>query len=160
MIERNKINPDMRKYISYNSKTGKLYWIKTIAAIPAGRECGYLNNIYRRIKFRGVLYYAHRIAWYLYYGEEPDNDIDHINGITDDNRIDNLRAATSRENNQNRKIHRDGRLVGTTFRKKVNKWQARILIDDKRKSLGYYNTEKEAHNAYLIELGGYKNESI
>lgn len=152
MIPRTKINPEIKEYISYDSRSGKLHWVKPIAAVPPGRECGYLNNVYRKLKFKGVLYHSHRVAWYLYYGEDPIDDIDHINGITDDNRIVNLRAATSRQNNQNRKIHRSGRLVGTTYRKSINRWQARIYVNGKRKHLGYYITEKEAHGAYIKEL--------
>lgn len=44
---------------------------------------------------------AHRCAWLLEKGSEPPETIDHINGIRDDNRICNLRAASFAENVRN-----------------------------------------------------------
>lgn len=51
--------------------------------------------------FRGKRYYAHRVLWLMYYGP-TDAFIDHINGNTLDNNIDNLRAVTEEVNKQNR----------------------------------------------------------
>ncbi len=74
--------------------------------------------------------------------------IDHINGNSLDNRKSNLRTVTTRENTQNQKIHRSGKLVGTTFDKSTKKWMAQIF-DKKRKFLGRFETEHEAHQAYM-----------
>ena len=43
----------------------------------------------------------HRAAWALYYGRWP-SEIDHLNGIKTDNRIENLREVSHGENDQNR----------------------------------------------------------
>lgn len=40
-------------------------------------------------------------------------------------------------------------LKGVTWIKKLEKWQARITLNGKRKSLGYFPTKEEAHQAYL-----------
>jgi hypothetical protein len=74
---------------------------------------------------------------------------DHKNGNTLDNRKENLHAGTYRHNSQNKECHRAGKLVGATFKKKLNRWQARIVIDKVRKSLGFFKTEQEAHDAYM-----------
>jgi hypothetical protein len=74
---------------------------------------------------------------------------DHKNGNTLDNRKENLRAGTQRQNCQNKASHRAGRLVGTRFHPVLKKWQARIVVDKARKSLGYFKTEQEAHEAYM-----------
>ena len=46
---------------------------------------------------------AHRVIWAIHYGEFVPNGlfIDHIDGKTDNNRIDNLRLVTSKENARN-----------------------------------------------------------
>ena len=104
------------------------------------------------VKFKGRGILAHRLVWAMHRGEFPSFPIDHINGDVTDNRIENLRATTPRLNQQNRKSHREGRLVGTQF--KGGRWLARISIDRKKKHLGSFATEAEAHNAYMSALKG------
>jgi hypothetical protein len=82
-------------------------------------------------------------------------EVDHINGRKNDNRYKNLRSVTHRENTQNKICHRNGRLVGT-YKYKKNKWAARIQINGKRKSLGLFNTEQEAHESYIREVNKLK----
>tara|TARA_R110002096_G_scaffold279632_2_gene473836 strand:- start:384 stop:872 length:489 start_codon:yes stop_codon:yes gene_type:complete len=82
-----------------------------------------------------------------------EGTIDHINGNKTDNRLVNLRVVTQRENMQNRKCHRDGKLVGTTFSRArgylPTPWQSKIVIKGRTNHLGYYATEQLAHNAYM-----------
>ena len=84
--------------------------------------------------------------------ELGNGSIDHINGIRNDNRLSNLRVVTPRENNQNRIEHRNGKLVGAYFDKRMSNssrpWRAQIKTNSKVKYLGAYATELEAHNAY------------
>ncbi len=77
-------------------------------------------------------------------------EIDHKDGKGLNNQRDNLEQVTHRVNMQNRKSHRDGQLVGANFHKTSGRWLARIQIDGKRKQIGYFNTEQEAHEAYKI----------
>ena len=78
--------------------------------------------------------------------------IDHIDGNGLNNQRSNLRIVTNRQNLQNMKNHRNGKLSGCYYNKNNNKWQAQIRINGKIKYLGYYNTEQEAHDAYLKAL--------
>lgn len=49
------------------------------------------------------LYRTHRIVWELHNGKIPKGmQIDHINGVRSDNRIENLRIVTNKINSQNR----------------------------------------------------------
>lgn len=50
--------------------------------------------------------FAHRVAWKWMTGEDPDQ-IDHINGVRNDNRFVNLRAADNMINSRNRKRRLD-----------------------------------------------------
>ena len=82
-----------------------------------------------------------------------EGHVDHINGDKLDNQKSNLRIVTHRENMQNMKCHRDGKLVGTcrdrSRRYTPNPWRASIHINGKRVSLGYFPTEQLAHEAYM-----------
>lgn len=55
-------------------------------------------------KIKGKQIKSHRLAWYLYYGEYPIGEIDHINRVRTDNRKENLRSVTRYENYMNRRI--------------------------------------------------------
>ena len=47
---------------------------------------------YRQIKIGNTAYLAHRLAWFYVYGEWPEQ-LDHINRIKTDNRLDNIEEA-------------------------------------------------------------------
>lgn len=84
---------------------------------------------------------AHRIIWLLAYGELPKNQIDHINGIPDDNRLDNLRSVSHRQNALNQKIPKSNTsgVMGVSWAKDCSRWIAGIRIKGKRKHLGSFD---------------------
>ncbi len=152
---------DLRKYLKYNPETGIITWKKKPGTrAHRGDEAGSIHRFsgYRRIGFKGKTIYFHRLAWFLFYGAWPRRGIDHKNGIKDDNRIGNLRDVTHQENCQNQEPHRNGRLVGATLYKdcKTNPWRSRIWVGGRRKHIGYFPTEKQAHEAYQKCADGVK----
>jgi len=77
--------------------------------------------------------------------------VDHINGNGLDNRKANLRLATRRQNQFNRRQRCDAVLSkykGVTFRKKTNKWLVRIGYCGRRINLGLFDNETDAAKAY------------
>jgi len=78
--------------------------------------------------------------------------INHKNFNTFDNRLDNLEVVTARENSNKKHLKSTSKYVGVCWYKQTNKWKAQISIKRKKKSLGYFKTEIEAHNAYQLEL--------
>lgn len=98
---------------------------------------------------------VHRLMLQTYRPSLQDSEIklhvDHIDGVRTNNCLHNLRYVTQRQNNQNTKKHRAGKLLGT-IQKGSGRFQARITIDGVRVSLGTFITEQEAHEAYVKKL--------
>ena len=118
---------------------GKLYWKKTLSkAIKIGSEAGTLNNVgYRQVSLtfdnKKYLVLTHRLVYLYHHGFIP-KEIDHINLIKTDNRIENLREATRSQNivnNTPRKDNTSGQR-GIYFCKKSKKWIARVWKNGKR----------------------------
>lgn len=76
--------------------------------------------------------------------------VDHKDGDGLNNRRENLRLATGAQNSQNRSpyLKKSSKFKGVTWKKNIRKWQARITVDGKLMSLGYYNHEETAAIAY------------
>ena len=105
---------------------------------------GYLKALINRKPYR-----LHRIIFMMHHGYLPKY-IDHIDGNPANNRIDNLRAATSSQNNLNRGKHKRNTsgYKGVTWVATQSRYSARIAIGNKRLFLGYFDDPKEAHEAY------------
>jgi hypothetical protein len=95
---------------------------------------------------------AHRIAWLMGAGEWPPDgvDIDHINLNRADNRWSNLRLASRSQNMGNSPAHRDSQsgVKGLTWLADRQKWQVRICVQGKRKTLGYFASKEQAALVY------------
>jgi len=89
---------------------------------------------------------AHRVVWAIYHGIWPDDQIDHINGVRDDNRIENLRIATSGENARNTAIPKNNTsgIIGVCWNKRNSKWEAKIMSNGKQIHLGYFASKDDA----------------
>jgi hypothetical protein len=77
--------------------------------------------------------------------------VDHINGNTLDNRRENLRLATKRQNTCNMRINKEGctsKYRGVNWHISVKKWVARITVNRRRIHLGVFDSEVEAAKAY------------
>jgi hypothetical protein len=142
-------HPDFSVALRYEKSTGKFFWIKRINSRGnPGKEAGNIvTDGGRFITYKKRRWQASRLAWYFVYGCFPVFCIDHINGNRDDNRIENLREVTVRENMQNMKTHREGKLVGA-HKRKNNKWESHIKINGKIIYLGTFDSDKEASDKY------------
>ena len=104
-----------------------------------------MNGIEKIIK-------AHRLRFYTEHRFVPES-IDHINGVRDDNRIENLRAAnpTQQQWNQLKVPGCSSKYKGVTWHKRDCKWQASIKVYGKKRFLGYFDSEEDAAEAYRTE---------
>lgn len=145
----------LKHHLHYDPSTGLFSWLNpTSNRVSKGQAAGVLNRALNCIYIGlfGKRHKAHRLAWLYVYGVWPSGIIDHINGDSTDNRIENLREVDKRTNGQNqRKAHKDSRtgLLGVTFDKRKQKYVASIKYSGKRHFLGNYLTPEEAHQAYL-----------
>jgi hypothetical protein len=76
--------------------------------------------------------------------------VDHINQDSLDDRRENLRTALSIQNMKNlpKRVGTVSQFKGVTWHKHLQRWQAKIGVDNKRIHLGSYHTEEEAASAY------------
>jgi hypothetical protein len=136
----------------YEPETGLFWWLEAgqgrRLSVPAGNL---RRNGYYCLKVNYEKYMAHRVAWYMGTGIDPDKrQIDHINGIRSDNRLSNLRLATPASNcwNAGPSSRSTSGVKGVSWLKKERKWVARISCRRQRITIGYYNSIEDAHAAY------------
>lgn len=152
----------VHSYIDYDPETGKLTWKKSPKhGINVGDEVGWIDaKGYRRFKLFGMNWSAHRYIWLWMVGYIDDSiQIDHVNGIKDDNRWCNIRAATATQNAQNKSIQKSNTtgVKGVCLRPN-GKFRARIVVEGVRKSLGDYDTLADAEKVLILAREIYHKE--
>ena len=148
----------------YNPETGDL--IRRVAlpggtgkgrGSPEGFRLATKNgNGYLRVNLDGKKYYVHRLAWFYVHGVLPNGQIDHINGDRSDNRIANLREATNKQNQENRRGrpgHNTTGFLGVSnySRHGGKRFVAQICSNYRHIYIGTYDTPEEAYQAYLAK---------
>lgn len=128
----------------FEYKNGFLIWKIARGPVKIGRIAGTLNSRgYIHIRVDMNFYQAHRLIWIYFNGDIPTGlTIDHINRDRADNRIENLRLATSSENNKN-SIQSDHHNAGV-WQTKSGKFKASYRNEGQRYYLGTFETEEEA----------------
>lgn len=141
------------RLLSYNPNTGDFHWkVDRARKARAGDLAGtHDSKGHRQIGVCGKYYLAHRLAWLAFYGEMPAGEVDHLNGVRDDNRISNLRDVSRSVNCQNEQRARRNNgcgFLGVTEKKYA--FLAQIHANGKKIHLGSFRTAEAAHEAYLI----------
>ena len=129
----------LRELFSYDPETGAVTRNKT------GAQVGYRNvgDGYLRFSLNRSVMKVHRLAWKLQTGEEPPQEIDHVNQDKTDNRWCNLRAAEPRENQANKKYPKQRYLKGAR-RTPYGAWYASCHGEH----IGMASSEEHAHELY------------
>ena len=145
---------DALKYFEY--KDGKLFWNIHIGSKSAGSVAGRVNKLgYVEVTIDGTHFKAHRIVWLLCHGYWPENYIDHIDGNTGNNNIENLREVSQQCNLRNSKVSKNNTsgVRGVSFNKTLGYWIATIKNMRVVDHLGYFKTKSDAVRArYEAEL--------
>ena len=130
----------LHEYFDYQD--GKLLWSKMSGTRSdlVGKEAGSINEQnYRRIKIGNKLYMAHRVVFMYHHGYMPP-EVDHIDCDRQNNRIENLRAVSKKENCWNRKMPTSNTsgIKGVCWHKSSNRWYVQLQVNKKMKYLGIY----------------------
>lgn len=152
---------EVRSALDYDHETGLFLW-KSREGYPkswntrrAGTAAGSIGNrgymvIRMNVDGNTQLFLSHRLAWVHFHGEWPDMDIDHINGIPTDNRIQNLRLAEDYQNLRNRGAQSNNQsgYKGVCFELWTGRWRAQLRVKGKNINIGRFDTPEEAYEAY------------
>lgn len=139
----------LKELLSYDPETGDFTWL--VGRKMAGKKAGSPHNQgYFTIRISRKLYLSHRLAWLYVYGAFPKIDLDHINGVKSDTRIDNLRECSESQNQWNSRKPKNNisGFKGVCWNKRAGKWHAQIMINLNKKHLGYFLTAESAYEAY------------
>lgn len=114
-------------YRRYCVRGGRLYWKvdgpRAKKSAPAGCKD---NKGYYVVRIAGSLFKAHRVIFAMHHGRWPSGDLDHRNGVRDDNRVRNLREADRSQNMWNRKPHVTNRSGHLGVCRAGSKWRAQM----------------------------------
>lgn len=131
-----------------NSKSNKLKIGDKVGSLTAS---GYLRT---RINYQE--HYVHKIIFLMHYGYTP-RIVDHIDGNTLNNKIENLRYATLSQNQHNRAASKNNTsgFKNVSWCKRTKKWQVNLAVNGKSMGFGRFEdieladlVAKEARDKY------------
>ena len=127
----------------------------------AGKKAGTSNgNGYMTTSYHGKRYYIHHLVFLMFHGYRPKL-LDHINGVRNDNKIENLREVTSSQNSMNTALRSDNvsGTKGVSWHKGAKKWTVTLQTGKVPKYMGLYEDYElaclmasEARDAYHGEF--------
>jgi len=128
----------------FEYKDGVLLWKEHPRAsrkpkdnMEAGTSSG---HGYRKIRRGNKTYYTHQLIFLMQHGYIP-KVVDHIDGNTENNQIENLRESSKSLNACNSKLpsNNTSGTKGVVWGKRENKWIARVQINKKVIHLGIFH---------------------
>lgn len=151
----------LHDFFSYDKKTGALFWRKRSVTLfrsesaaktwntrYAGKRAGYRSRGYVFINLSPYLLCAHRVVWAMHHSQWPSDEVDHINGDGEDNRIVNLRVADPGTQRQNMPMRRDNTSGHVGVYRSGARWVAQIKPrGQKTQHLGSFSIFEDAVRA-------------
>ena len=125
----------------FEYKDGVLFWKQRKPGRKRGFPAGTMHKIgYVAVHVNGNQFLAHRIIFKMLTGKDPEA-VDHINGKKSDNRIENLRSCTYRENSFNKPLTKQNKsgVKNVSWYAPYKKWRVALRIQNKQKNFGYFD---------------------
>ncbi len=131
--------------VKSTKRNGTRGGVRSLQISPAGYPRLTLNNTYK-----AKVWNIHKLMQLAF--DMGEGIVDHINRDRSDNRLENLRIVTARENALNSSSN--NKLPGAYHfpRNKKKPWMSKIMIEGKEVYLGYYETAEEASEVYMEKL--------
>ena len=143
----------LRELLHYDYSTGLFTWRVSLRGRFArvGTKAGGLDpRGYLQICLDGHRYFASRLVWLYEHGVWPVGEIDHINGLHADNRLENLRDVTRTGNQQNLRCACASNKTGFLgVSAHMGRYRAVIGHVGRKIHIGRFDTPEAAHQAYL-----------
>ena len=141
---------ELKELFHYEPDTGLFRWKFSRGGAEANSVAGSLHSKgYIDVTINEKHFKAHRLAWALYYNQDPGGmQIDHIDKNKSNNKITNLRLASHRGNKANSGPKKNNKLGVKGIYYKNDKFRATIKKNGKTCHLGYYDTIEEASDVY------------
>lgn len=140
----------LKKYLLYDPETGIFTRVRTGKGCKKGDIAGHkARHGYVTISVENKPHYASRLAFLWMEGYFPENNVDHINRVRDDDRWENLRHVTQSCNMRNLSIRSTNKsgVAGVHWSKKDRRWVSQISVNSKAESIGVFVNFKEAVQA-------------
>ena len=141
----------LKKHLKYCQDSGEFTWLISKRGVAKGSKAGTsisngCGKTYRVIGICRDRYVAHHLAWLYVYGIMPPEQVDHINGNGQDNRIKNLRLVSVGENKKNLRLmgRNTSGFTGVQYHKGTKKWRAVITVDGSHIHLGLFKDKEDA----------------
>ena len=152
--------PDIaRRIFQYDPASGVLSWRERAEGFGsealmaawnrrfANRPAGAVNHAgYLQVRYADRDYLVHRVIWSMEYGCEPKHQLDHIDGDSTNNRLENLRDVPHFENCRNASLRSDNTsgTTGISWSKRWKRWVVRLHILGKAKTIGSFREFDDA----------------
>lgn len=160
--------PDLNYLNSiFNVVNGELFWKITRNnnqyKISIGDKVEILDPVsgYYRVCLNSKRYQAQNIVWKMLTGNDPIYEIDHINHIKTDNRIENLRDTN--ENHKNRSKNKNNTSGHSNIfisKKNIKKYSVIFRGENYKKSFLTLEEAIQHRNEKYIEFGFHENHGL
>jgi hypothetical protein len=129
----------------FDYQDGQLIWkVKKAQCVKIGTAAGSISTAnglkYVCVEIDGSSYKLHRLNFLYHHGYLPKR-IDHKDGNSLNNNVENLREVTASQNAQNSKFRKSNKsgFKNVHFEKRNQKWRVLLQVDGVAKSFGYYD---------------------
>lgn len=110
------------------------------------------NHGYLSCGLNCKIFKVHQLVAIAFLNHKPNGFnlvVNHKDFNKTNNNVNNLEIVTMRENTNQKHLKSTSKYIGVSWNKAAKKWKCELTFNKKRKYLGYFENEYEAHLAYV-----------